>query len=59
MIIFLTHKKDFSQWCDKAFVLSQKFICLFGDYVQYSVIICVVIPIIIYLGLIIAIIYQM
>ncbi len=39
---------NFSDWCDKLFKLSQQFICFFGEYIKYSVIICVIIPVIIY-----------
>ena len=46
-VIFLK-VKSFSEWCDKGFKLSQRFICLFGEYVKYSVIICVFIPVLIY-----------
>ena len=50
-VIFLK-VKSFSSWCDKGFKLSQRFICLFGEYVEYSVIICVFIPVLIYAVLI-------
>lgn len=50
-VIFLK-VKSFSEWCDKGFKLSQRFICLFGEYVKYSVIICVFIPVLIYAVLI-------
>lgn len=50
-VIFLK-VKSFSEWCDKGFKLSQRFICLFGEYVKYSVIICVFIPVLIYVVLI-------
>ena len=48
-IIFIIIGKSFSQWCDKIFILSQQFIKLFGDYIHYSVVICVIVPLIIYL----------
>lgn len=48
-IIFIVVGKSFSQWCDRIFVLSQQFIKLFGDYIHYSVVICVIVPLIIYL----------
>ena len=48
-IIFIIVGKSFSQWCDKIFILSQQFIKLFGDYIHYSVVICVIVPLIIYL----------
>lgn len=57
VIIAIIHRNDFSRWCDKLFVLSQRFILFFGEYVKYSVIICVIIPIIIY-GILIWIIVQ-
>ena len=50
-VIFLK-VKSFSEWCDKGFKLSQRLICLFGEYVKYSVIICVFIPVLIYAVLI-------
>ena len=50
-VIFLK-VKSFSEWCDKGFKLSQRFICFFGEYVGYSVIICVFIPVLIYAVLI-------
>ena len=50
-VIFLK-VKSFSEWCDKGFKLSQRFICFFGEYVKYSVIICVFIPVLIYVVLI-------
>ena len=50
-VIFLK-VESFSEWCDKGFKLSQRFICLFGEYVKYSVIICVFIPVLIYAVLI-------
>ena len=50
--IFWTKRKFFSQWCDTAFSLSQKFLFSFKkigwDYFKASVIICVLVPIIIY-----------
>ena len=52
-VIFLK-VKSFSEWCDKGFKLSQRFICLFGEYVKYSVIICVFIPVLIYAVLIVS-----
>ena len=48
MGIFIATRGRFRQWCDKAFVLSQQFIRFFGEYVKYSVVICVIVPIIIY-----------
>ena len=49
--IFVTKRKSFRQWCDRVFRLSQQFIRFFGDYVKNSVIICVVVPIIVYITL--------
>jgi small-conductance mechanosensitive channel len=51
-IVILLKVKSFSAWCDKGFKLSQRFICFFGEYIKYSVIICVIVPIIIYICLI-------
>ena len=48
MGVFVATRGRFRQWCDKAFVLSQQFIRFFGEYVKYSVVICVIVPIIIY-----------
>ena len=46
----------FSQWCDRFFLLSQKFLCLFNclgsNYIISSVIICVLVPIPVYVFLI-------
>ena len=43
----------FSKWCDVVFRASQSFLCIFnrwgGNYVLNSVVICVIIPIIIYI----------
>ena len=50
--VILSFVKSFSNWCDKVFILSQQFIRFFGEYVKYSVVICVIVPIIIYLILI-------
>ena len=50
--IFWTKRKFFSQWCDTAFSLSQEFLFSFKkigwNYWKASVIICVVLPLIIY-----------
>ena len=46
--IVIATRGRFHQWCDRVFVLSQKFIRFFGEYVQYSVVICVIVPMIIY-----------
>ena len=42
-------KPSFRKWCDRIFKLSQQFICFFGEYVKYSVIICIIVPITIYI----------
>ena len=52
IMIFFFVRNNFSLWCDKIFTLSQRFIRFFGEYVKYSVIICVIIPLIIYVILI-------
>lgn len=53
--IIITKHKIFSQWCDIIFKLSVKFLLKFQkigwDYWTASVIICVVVPIIIYMVL--------
>lgn len=49
IIIYVRVRQHFSEWCDRIFVLSQKFICLFGEYVRCSVLICVLLPVFIYL----------
>lgn len=45
-IIYLQRKK-FNNFCDLLFKLSQIFIASFGDYYKWSVIICLVVPILI------------
>ena len=59
-IIFFVHRNDFKQWCDWAFQKSVDFLlwfkCIGWDYILSSVIICVVIPIVIYATLITALI---
>ncbi|MBR5086379.1 MAG: hypothetical protein IKX31_05155 [Muribaculaceae bacterium] len=59
-IIFFAHRKDFRKWCDWAFQKSVDFLLWFKrigwDYILSSVIICVVIPIVIYATLITALI---
>lgn len=58
IVIFIVHRNDFRQWCDWAFDKSVQFLlwfkCIGWDYILSSVIICVVVPIIIYATLIIA-----
>lgn len=46
--LIIVTRGRFRQWCDKIFVLSQQFIKFFGEYVKYSVVICVIVPITIY-----------
>ena len=54
-IVITTHK-FFKEWCDWAFQDSVSFLNYFnrwgGNYVLNSVIICVIIPVLIYIGLI-------
>ena len=40
-------RKRFNDFCDALFKLSQEFILLFGNYYKWSVIICLLIPVII------------
>ena len=51
--IIITKRKIFSQWCDTIFKLSVKFLLKFQkigwDYWTASVIICVIVPIIVYM----------
>ena len=56
--IYLIKRKKFSAWCDKIFVLSQKFLLFFGEYKASSVIICVLVPIMIYVVLIVMLIMK-
>lgn len=54
--IFIATRHRFREWCDRAFMVSVDFLNWFnrwgGNYVLNSVIICVVIPILIYGSLI-------
>ena len=43
-VIGYCNRKDFSEWCDRIFKLSQQFIMYFGEYKLWSVVICVIIP---------------
>lgn len=43
--------RRFGRLCDRLFVLSQRFILLFGDYYLWSVIICLLLPVLITAGL--------
>lgn len=51
-VIFIVKRQNFSQWCDRMFMCSVNFINWFnrfgGNYIVNSVIICVVVPIVIY-----------
>lgn len=51
--ILIANYRFFSRWCDYVFKASQDFLCIFnrwgGNYVLNSVVICVVIPLIIYI----------
>ena len=55
--IILSNFRFFSKWCDYVFKASQDFLCLFnrwgGNYVLNSVVICVVVPLIIYIILLV------
>ena len=59
-ILFFVHRNDFRQWCDWVFQKSVDFLLWFKsigwNYNLSSVIICVLVPIIIYIVLIIALI---
>lgn len=44
--------RRFGKLCDRLFVLSQRFILLFGDYYLWSVIICLLLPVLITVGLV-------
>lgn len=50
----IIQRKNFNLFCDKLFKISQLFILLFGNYYLWSVIICLIIPIVITTLLIIA-----
>lgn len=58
MVVFLMVRKKFSAWCNHIFSLSQKFLCFFGEYETSSVVICVFIPILIYIALIVLVIQR-
>jgi len=51
--LIIIERKKFNQFCDTFFRLSQIFILSFGNYFLWSVILCLVIPLIITLVLII------
>lgn len=52
-VICLKHK-HFNDFCDNLFKLSQFFIASFGDYYKWSVIICLIVPIVMTILLLIA-----
>lgn len=58
--IFIATRKFFKEWCDWVFKDSVDFLNYFnrwgGNYILNSVIICVIIPILIYIGLILLLI---
>lgn len=60
IVIYIMHHNDFRQWCDWAFQKSVDFLlwfkCIGWNYILSSVIICVVIPVLIYGVLIFALI---
>ena len=51
-IIVVVRCKSFKKFSDWLFVKSADFIEYFGDYFLFSVVICVLIPLLIYIGLI-------
>ena len=59
--IFIATRHIFREWCDRLFQDSVGFLNWFnhwgGNYILNSVIICVVVPLLIYVGLIILLIY--
>ena len=55
-VTLFAKRKNFSRWCDKVFRMSQDFLLFFGEYKTSSVVICVLIPIIIYVALILMLI---
>ena len=52
--IIILQRKHFDKFCDTLFKLSQIFIHLFGNYYLWSVIICLVIPVVITIMLLIS-----
>ena len=52
LIILFIERHNFSSWCDKVFSKSQEFLRFFGEYVTSSVVICVLVPLLIYVVLI-------
>ena len=55
LFVIWWHRKDFSLWCDDVFMKSVDFLlwfrCIGWDYNTASVIICVIIPMLIYITL--------
>ena len=45
--VIVQQRKQFNKFCDSFFKLSQQFIFLFGNYYLWSVLICLVLPLII------------
>lgn len=52
--IGILQRKQFNNFCDALFRLSQQFILLFGNYYVWSVIICLLLPFLITIVLLIA-----
>lgn len=52
--VCIIQRKKFNRFCDALFRLSQEFILLFGNYYLWSVIICLILPVLITILLIIA-----
>lgn len=52
--VIVVQRKKFSQFCDTLFRLSQLFILSFGNYYLWSVIICLIVPLLITIVLIMA-----
>lgn len=50
----IIHRKRFNKFCDTLFRLSQIFILSFGDYYLWSVLICLLVPIVITTVLLVA-----
>lgn len=52
--VCVIQRKKFNKFCDALFRLSQEFILLFGNYYLWSVIICLLVPVLITIVLILA-----
>lgn len=52
--VCIIQRKKFNRFCDALFRLSQEFILLFGNYYLWSVIICLLVPVLITIVLILA-----